>query len=309
MRVYQTIIVVGFVGFIGSVIGYLIGARSEITVANESLLSNSSETPSFAPFKIYPSDLLVPINRICLPGGNYLSDSWREEGHYGSGGGPRIAFLFFIEDATLMKRHYFLCSGTNGKMLDEMKYLGDNINVLENVNENGYLGVKFLKPGITGEVIASVSDYALGGREPDENCDSVQTIPLIHERYAPQYKVDENRDTRWVDTLSAKEFYVALQRAILENNKPEVAKMIAYPIDVYFKYPNRSEDFQVTIRSEQEFIDYYDYIITSECRQNMKEESVDELFCSWRGTMMGGFWMQNVLAPDDPAMLIDAILY
>ncbi len=203
----KTVYLIGAALYASAVIlGYLPGRHAEPETA-PAAHAEQKEEKAQSPLKIYPNDFTVPLNRMCVPGGDFLSDSWNAAGNYGSTGSPRIAFLFFVEDAIEGKRHYFICACANGDKIDECKYLGADIKLLGRENGNGRMGVKFTKACLEGEIVSSVFDYDVAGFEPDKNCDSVKNISLSHEVYAPQYLPDTNRDTSWIDKLTVREFY------------------------------------------------------------------------------------------------------
>ncbi len=287
------------------VLGYQLGKHSTATPVPAATAAQP-ELTAHSPLKIYPNDFLVPLNRMCVAGGDFISDTWNAEGSYGSGGSPRIAFLFFIEDALESKRHYFICGGTNGHKISELKYLGANIRVLGREDSTGCMGVKFKKDGVDGEIVSSVMDYGLCDKGPDKNCDSVNYIPLSHDMYDPKYTVDEKRDMSWIYGLTMKEFCKKLQDAIVARDKKTVASMIQFPIEASLA-DGSGEGFRVTLRSEQEFIDKYDLIITEEDRQNIKNDDPTDVFYSWRGAMFGGFWMTECLCEEGGPLPIDLI--
>ncbi len=90
----------------------------------------------------------------------------------------------------------------------------------------------------------------------------------------------------------------------MARDKLTVASMLKSPIDVNLM-TDSGEGFRVTIRSEQEFVDKYDRIITEQDREYIKGEDPTYISYSWRGAEFSGFRMFNCLNENGGPKLID----
>ncbi len=192
VRVVKMVIVVtmlGFAGWIGwiardamcwcdDVIGKL--GYFENNVGFIKSQSNSS------PFKIYPSDFLVPLNRLSLLGGKFLNDeSWMYDDHgaMGSDTVPSLAFVFAIDDFKQRKVHYFLAGGLPGWAIDHLQYLGENLSNMKREAIPSVLSISYNDPRATNKVVTTYWGY--GARVfqfPDcydyENIEHIKLIPM-----------------------------------------------------------------------------------------------------------------------------------
>jgi hypothetical protein len=79
----------------------------------------------------------------------------------------------------------------------------------------------------------------------------------------------------------ASDFLAALQAAVAQENRGQVADLVAFPLAV------NGGVAQVTISSKQEFIDSYAQIITPDVKAAILAQTVDGLFVNWQGVMIG----------------------
>jgi hypothetical protein len=79
----------------------------------------------------------------------------------------------------------------------------------------------------------------------------------------------------------ASDFLAALQAAVAQDNRGQVADMVAFPLDV------NVSGARVTVPSKQEFIDSYTEIIDPQVKAAILAQTADGLFVNYQGVMIG----------------------
>ncbi len=79
----------------------------------------------------------------------------------------------------------------------------------------------------------------------------------------------------------ASDFLTALQAAVAQDNRGQVADMVAFPLEV------NVGGARVTVPSKQEFVDSYAQIIDPGVKAAIQAQTVDGLFVNWQGVMIG----------------------
>ncbi len=130
-------------------------------------------------------------------------------------------------------------------------------------------------------------------------------MPLEGE-YESNLKSGSN-DTRWIQGISARRFMMEFRKAILDDRREMVAKMIEFPMDTKIK------DLDVCIWSKKEFLDKYDLIITKGLRKRL-QAPIWEVYsiAGWRGPTMcnGRIWLRCGMGDDDSVQttLIESVI-
>ena len=89
---------------------------------------------------------------------------------------------------------------------------------------------------------------------------------------------------------AARSMLEALQSGVRSDDRAKVADLIEYPLRVNNSHTHR------LISDRGEFLSNYTKVFTSEIRQQVLEQSFDDLFVSWRGVMIanGAVWFSGV---------------
>ena len=82
-------------------------------------------------------------------------------------------------------------------------------------------------------------------------------------------------------TMQIEHFVKNVKTAILQQNKSWLAGHIFYPIQVKIKEQN------ITINTQKQFVENFDVIFYKEFRKKVSTFYTHNLFCNWRGVMLG----------------------
>ena len=88
-------------------------------------------------------------------------------------------------------------------------------------------------------------------------------------------------DVAGLTEKEASDFLAALQAAVAQDNRGQVADLVAFPLNV------NAGAAQVTLSSKQEFIDSYAQIIDPQVKAAILAQTTDGLFVNWQGVMIG----------------------
>lgn len=228
------------------------------------------------------NDFLVPLNRLFVTQHVLIDDP---NDFYGSGGSPMYALLFGIGEGS--KTHYFLTSGRQDREIDELVYLGEDIDIEKVAPEgNGYWMATYKDGrGRIGRGIVAIQ--ALVGREPEKDPGIAQSIPLD-----PLAKLADDCDPL-VWKINAEEFWRIYRKAVSENDRETVAKLYRFPVGGRFG----------TIYTRAEFVEKYDQIYDGKTRDWILNGCKDnKIWYSWRGAQLpDGEWLRNACGPNEPA--------
>ncbi|MFD0618470.1 hypothetical protein ACFQZR_13455 [Paenibacillus sp. GCM10027629] len=95
------------------------------------------------------------------------------------------------------------------------------------------------------------------------------------------------------------DFLSKLQKAVVSNNKKEVANFISYPLHVNQKGKT------VLIKSKKQFIEKYNQIMTDKVKEKLLAQKAKDVFVNWQGVMVGDgeVWIR----PQDEQIVVFAI--
>jgi hypothetical protein len=79
----------------------------------------------------------------------------------------------------------------------------------------------------------------------------------------------------------ASDFLAALQAAVAEENRGQVADLVDFPLDV------NTGGARTTVGTKQQFIDSYAQIIDPQVKAAILAQTADGLFANWQGVMIG----------------------
>jgi hypothetical protein len=90
-------------------------------------------------------------------------------------------------------------------------------------------------------------------------------------------------------------FLTRLQKAVANDDRAAVAKLVAYPLRAWHGQAT------VSVRNRQEFLAQYPKIFTASLKQTIAAAKVEQAFANWQGVMFdsGRFWIR----PDDAGTL------
>ena len=236
----------------------------------------------FPGLRLYNTDFLVPLNRLTVTGHAVFDDP---AGDYGSGGMPMYAFLFRIEDKG--GDSYFLTAGQQWRPVSELVYLGKDI-AIEKVAPagNGFLLAVYKdKQGRTGKGFVSIS--TIPGSDPVPDPGIARRIDLD-----PLMKYAEKCDP-FVYKINAEQFWELYRKAIRENDRNTIARMVDLPCEVNGE----------RIYTRAEFLERFDEILPEKARKEiLRYDKSARIMYSWRGAMLpDGSWLRNAAGKNDPA--------
>lgn len=230
----------------------------------------SSETNgNFPGLKLYDTDFLVPLNRLAFTRHVMVDDP---DENYGSGNAPMVAFLFRIFDKG-EKCHYFLASGPLRRSISSVVYLGENIDDLEvKVAGNGYwLATYKDKNGKSGSAFVPISYIC--GSDPVDDMGVAVRIGMD-----PLLKLCDQEDPIYHE-MNAGKLFLTLQKAIREDDRETIAKMIRFPADTHLD----------RIYTRKQFLENFDRFFPPATREKILQGKPEDIMYSWRGALLPGF--------------------
>ncbi|MBO4545270.1 MAG: hypothetical protein J5773_05765 [Verrucomicrobia bacterium] len=244
-----------------------------VPILDKDIQFSSVAQGNFPGLKLYNTDFLVPLNRVILTKYVYFDDP---EENYGTAGAPGFSFMFAVSEKG--KDHYFLTSALQGNLVNELVYLGENIDIKEVKDKDGWHVFTYMdKNGKNGEA-------AIGGQwtEDPVNENGISQSLVMDFRWNLLKPYDPEYFNGDFD-----QFFQKLQNAVRQDDKAAVAGMIEFPIAVdHWKYYTRKE-----------FIADYDEIFNDARKKELLDSKLDDVFFSWRGALIPGeIWCTG--APD-----------
>ena len=95
------------------------------------------------------------------------------------------------------------------------------------------------------------------------------------------------------DKAAVENFFKKLQTAVAADDRNHVARMVSFPIKI------SSGGKKITLRNRAELLKYYDAAFDSNVKNAIAKQQFHELFCNWRGIMIGDgeIWFEGVGSP------------
>lgn len=126
---------------------------------------------------------------------------------------------------------------------------------------------------LMGMIIASYSAFAL-------QYDEIKTIEQMNTRLDFLYGSHDKYHV----------FFDQLKKDIIQGNKKAVTVVVKYPLKVDI------EGKRVAIQNQQQFIQYYDKIITPKIKQVVTDQQFVGMFANYQGMMFGSgqVWFSGI---------------
>jgi len=100
-------------------------------------------------------------------------------------------------------------------------------------------------------------------------------------------------------TTSVERFVADLQHSVAVDDRAHVAEMIRFPISIAVKGKS------LTLRNKDQLLKYYNVACDSKVKGFIAKQHVSELFCNWKGIMVGRgeIWI-NAVGRSSPLKIV-----
>ena len=229
-----------------------------VPVLDKNIQFSSVAQGNFPGLKLYNTDFLVPLNRVILTKYVYFDDP---EEDYRTAGAPEFSFMFAVSEKG--KDHYFLTSSFQGNLVNELVYLGENIDIKKVEDEDGWHIFTYTdKNGKNGKTF--IGGQGVGEPVKDEEKGISQSLVMdFRQNLVKPYDSEYFKG-------DFEQFFQKLQNAVKQDDKAAVAGMIEFPIVAnHWKYYTR-----------EEFIENYDRIFHTDRKKKLLDSKLDDVFFS-----------------------------
>ncbi len=106
-------------------------------------------------------------------------------------------------------------------------------------------------------------------------------LPFVLAGFVQWGNGQEDQCIRAYGAVSVEQFLGDLQHSVAVDDRAHVAEMVRFPISITV------EGKPLTLRSKDQLLKYYDVAFDAKVRGFIAKQRVSDLFCNWKGIMIG----------------------